>query len=135
MAFNTTTRKPTSYGDPGFSAFLRGAFQKGQGYTDEDLEKPVVGICNTWSELNHCHQHLRTLAEAVKRGVWQAGGFPLEFPVMSLGEYNMRPTTMLYRNLMSVTTPPPEGGGFVRNACVDHHYVRPNRLSPSPKIS
>src|SRR5207237_923159 len=59
-------------------------------------------ICNSWSEQTHCTAHLRQVAEAVKRGVWQAGGFPLEFPVMSLGEYNMRPTTMLYRNLMSM---------------------------------
>ncbi|CAI8017046.1 L-arabinonate dehydratase, partial [Geodia barretti] len=64
--------------------------------------KPIIGICNTWSELTHCNAHLRQLAEAVKRGVWQAGGFPMEFPVMSLGEYNMRPTTMLFRNLMSM---------------------------------
>jgi dihydroxy-acid dehydratase len=97
-------RKLTSYGDPGFSAFIRHAFQKGQGYTDEDLRKPVVGICNTWSELNHCHQHLRTLAESVKRGVWQAGGLPLEFPTISLGEIFLNPTSMLFRNLAAMDT-------------------------------
>jgi dihydroxy-acid dehydratase len=97
-------RKLTSYGDPGFSAFIRHAFQKGQGYTDEDLRKPVVGICNTWSELNHCHQHLRTLAESVKRGVWQAGGLPLEFPTISLGEVFLNPTSMLFRNLAAMDT-------------------------------
>lgn len=64
--------------------------------------RPIVGICNTYSELTHCNAHLRTLAESVKHGVWQAGGVPLEFPVMSLGEFNMRPTTMLFRNLMSM---------------------------------
>ena len=104
MASVDDQRKLTSYGDPGFSAFIRHAFQKGQGYTDEDLRKPVVGICNTWSELNHCHQHLRTLAEAVKRGVWQAGGLPLEFPTISLGEIFLNPTSMLYRNLAAMDT-------------------------------
>src|SRR5688572_17006176 len=64
--------------------------------------KPVVGICNTFSELNNCNMNLRDIAEAVKRGVWQAGGFPLEFPVISLGEVLMKPTTMLFRNLMSM---------------------------------
>jgi len=64
--------------------------------------KPVIGICNSWSELNNCNAHLRTVAEAVKRGVWEAGGFPLEFPTISLGEMLMKPTTMLYRNLMAM---------------------------------
>jgi L-arabonate dehydrase len=78
------------------------AFQA-QGFTPAAYEdRPVVGICNSWSELTHCNAPLRQLAEAVKRGVWQAGGFPLEFPVMSLGEYHMRPTAMLYRNLASM---------------------------------
>jgi dihydroxyacid dehydratase/phosphogluconate dehydratase len=104
MATPEEKRKLTSYGDPGFSAFIRHAFQKGQGYTDEDLRKPVVGICNTWSELNHCHQHLRTLADSVKRGVWQAGGLPLEFPTISLGEVFLNPTSMLYRNLAAMDT-------------------------------
>ena len=65
-------------------------------------DKPVIGICNSWSELNNCNAHLRTVAEAVKRGVWAAGGFPLEFPTISLGEMFMRPTTMLFRNLMAM---------------------------------
>jgi L-arabonate dehydrase len=64
--------------------------------------RPVVGICNTWSELTPCNAHFRTIAEHVKRGVWEAGGLPLEFPVMSTGESNMRPTAMLYRNLVSI---------------------------------
>jgi len=64
--------------------------------------RPVVGICNTWSELTPCNAHLRTIAEHVKRGVWESGGLPLEFPVMSTGESNMRPTAMLYRNLVSM---------------------------------
>ena len=73
------------------------------GVTDETFRgRPVIGICNSWSELVNCNVHLRGLAEAVKRGVLQAGGFPLEFPVMSLGESLMKPTTMLYRNLMAM---------------------------------
>jgi L-arabonate dehydrase len=79
------------------------AFLKGQGYTDEDMDgRPIIGICNSWSELNNCNAHLRILAESVKRGVLQAGGLPLEFPVISLGEVFIAPTTMLYRNLMAM---------------------------------
>ena len=88
---------------PELYGWLRRAAFKAQGFGEPAHEgRPIIGICNTWSELTHCNAHLRQLAEAVKRGVWQAGGLPLEFPVMSLGEYNMRPTTMLYRNLMSM---------------------------------
>ena len=88
---------------PELYGWLRRAAFMSEGYGPEAYEnKPIIGICNSWSELTHCNSHLRTLAEAVKRGVWQAGGFPMEFPVMSLGEYNMRPTTMLFRNLMSM---------------------------------
>jgi dihydroxy-acid dehydratase len=94
----------TSYGDSGFSTFIRRAFCKGMGLSNEDLDKPVIGICNTWSELNHCHRHLREVAEAVKRGVWQAGGLPLEFPTISLGETFLSPTSMLLRNLMAMDT-------------------------------
>src|SRR5512134_790653 len=64
--------------------------------------RPVIGICNTWSELTPCNAHFRVIAERVKRGVYEMGGFPLEFPVMSLGETLMRPTTMLFRNLCSM---------------------------------
>ena len=92
----------TSYGDPGFSQFMRRSFAKGMGLTDADLERPVIGICNSWSELNHCNRHLRELAEAVKRGVWAAGGLPLEFPTISLGEIFISPTAMLFRNLMAI---------------------------------
>jgi dihydroxy-acid dehydratase len=88
---------------PELYGWLRRAAFKAEGFGEVAYEgRPLIGICNTWSELTHCNAHLRQVAEAVKRGVWQAGGFPLEFPVMSLGEYNMRPTTMLYRNLMSM---------------------------------
>ncbi|MCL4108626.1 UNVERIFIED_CONTAM: hypothetical protein GTU68_006944 [Idotea baltica] len=76
---------------------------KNQGIPDDEFrDKPVIGICNTWSELTPCNGHFRELAESVKKGVLQAGGFPLEFPVMSLGETLIKPTAMLYRNLMSM---------------------------------
>ncbi len=94
----------TSYGDPGFSVFARGAYARGFGLTKEDLEKPIVGIAQTWSELNPCHRHLREIAEAVKRGVWQSGGLPLEFPTISLGEMYLNPTAMFFRNLLSMDT-------------------------------
>jgi len=76
---------------------------KGMGWADEDYrDKPIIGILNTWSDLNTCHSHLRERAEKVKQGVWQTGGFPVEVPVMSLGEMLMKPTTMLYRNLLAM---------------------------------
>jgi dihydroxy-acid dehydratase len=76
---------------------------KNQGIPDYEFRgKPVIGICNTWSELTPCNAHFRELAESVKRGIWEAGGLPLEFPVMSLGETLMKPTAMLYRNLASM---------------------------------
>ena len=100
---NSTYRSNEWFDTPELYGWLRKAAFMAEGYGEASYEgKPIIGICNTWSELTHCNAHLRGLAEAVKRGVWQAGGFPLEFPVMSLGEYNMRPTTMLYRNLLSM---------------------------------
>ena len=75
------------------------------GLSDADYRgKPVIGILNTWSDLNTCHSHLRERAQDIKRGVWQAGGFPVEVPVMSLGEMLMKPSTMLYRNLLAMET-------------------------------
>lgn len=83
--------------------FVHRSWLRNQGYPDDYFQgKPVIGICNTWSELTPCNGHLRDLAEFVKKGVLEAGGFPLEFPVMSLGETLMRPTTMLFRNLASM---------------------------------
>lgn len=79
------------------------AYLRAEGLTSHAFAgKPVVGICNSWSELTTCNAHLRQVAEAVKRGVWEAGGFPLEFPTISLGEVLMKPTTMLFRNLMAM---------------------------------
>ena len=83
--------------------FARRAWLRSEGFGHEVFDgRPVIGICNSWSELNNCNLHLRTVAEAVKRGVWAAGGLPLEFPTISLGEMFMRPTAMLFRNLMAM---------------------------------
>lgn len=83
--------------------FAHRSWMKNQGFAAENFDgRPVIGICNTASEVTPCNAHLDRVAEAVKRGVWKAGGFPLEFPVMSLGEPVMRPTTMLFRNLVSM---------------------------------
>ncbi|MEM7533712.1 MAG: IlvD/Edd family dehydratase [Chloroflexota bacterium] len=91
------------FGRGGTPGFIHRSWMKNQGYPDHEFDgRPVIGICNTWSELTPCNGHFRILAETVKRGVYEAGGFPLEFPVMSLGEPMMRPTTMLYRNLASM---------------------------------
>ena len=85
--------------------FVHRSWLRNQGYPDDYFEgKPVIGICNTWSELTPCNGHLRDFADVVKRGILEAGGFPLEFPVMSLGETIMKPTTMLFRNLASMDT-------------------------------
>ncbi len=85
--------------------FVHRSWLRNQGYPDDYFRgRPVIGICNTWSELTPCNGHLRDIAEIVKRGVIEAGGFPLEFPVMSLGETIMKPTTMLFRNLVSMDT-------------------------------
>lgn len=85
------------------NVFTNRSWMAAQGFSREVFDgRPVIGICNSWSELNNCNAHLRQVAEAVKRGVWEAGGLPLEFPVISLGEVFMRPTTMMYRNLMAM---------------------------------
>jgi dihydroxy-acid dehydratase len=83
---------------------VRRAFAKSMGYDDTDLARPIIGIAQTQSDLNNCNNNFRELAEYVKRGVWQAGGTPLEFPTISLGELFMKPTTMLWRNLMAMDT-------------------------------
>ncbi len=91
------------FGRTGKDGFIYRAWMKNQGIPDEEFRgKPVIGICNTWSELTPCNGHFRELAESVKRGVIAAGGFPVEFPVMSLGETLIKPTAMLYRNLASM---------------------------------
>ncbi len=86
-----------------YENYARRAWLRAEGFpADVFQNKPVIGICNSWSELNNCNAHLRIVAESVKRGVWAAGGVPLEFPTISLGEMFMKPTTMLYRNLMAM---------------------------------
>ncbi len=88
---------------PEYYGFGRRAWLRSEGFPADVFDgKPVIGICNSWSELNNCNAHLRDVASAVKRGVWAAGGVPLEFPTISLGEMFMRPTTMMYRNLMAM---------------------------------
>lgn len=89
--------------DDSYESFFHRAWLRSEGFSSELFQnRPVVGICNSWSEFTNCNVHLRTVAEAVKRGVLAAGGFPLEFPTISLAEPLMRPTTMLFRNLMSM---------------------------------
>ncbi len=91
------------FGSNDRDGFIHRSWMKNQGFPHDVFQgRPVVGICNTWSELTPCNHHFRKIAEHVKRGIWEVGGLPLEFPVMSLGETNMRPTTMLFRNLVSM---------------------------------
>jgi dihydroxy-acid dehydratase len=91
------------FGGTDLNGFLHRAWIKAEGFADDAFQgRPVIGIANSWSEATNCNAHLRTVAEHVKRGVWRAGGFPLEFPVISLSEPLMKPTTMLFRNLMSM---------------------------------
>jgi dihydroxy-acid dehydratase len=102
------TKKPALrshewFGKRDRNGFMHRSWMKNQGYPEDLFDgRPIIGICNTWSELTPCNGHFRELAEFVKRGVYEAGGFPLEFPVMSLGETQLRPTAMLFRNLASM---------------------------------
>tara|TARA_R110002073_G_scaffold7570_1_gene43018 strand:+ start:9292 stop:11001 length:1710 start_codon:yes stop_codon:yes gene_type:complete len=96
-------RSQAWYGKLDRDGFIHRSWMKNQGFPDHVFDgRPIIGICNTWSELTPCNSNLRDLAEGVKRGVWEAGGFPVEFPVMSLGETQMKPTAMLFRNLLSM---------------------------------
>ena len=91
------------YGNRDRDGFIHRSWMKNQGFPDHAFDgRPIIGICNTWSELTPCNSSLRDLGEGVKRGVWEAGGFPVEFPVMSLGETQMKPTAMLFRNLLAM---------------------------------
>ena len=93
-----------SYGDPEFSKFIRRAFLASAGYDETDLDRPIVGIADTSSDYNTCHRQMPEIIEAVKRGVLEAGGLPLVFPTLSLHEILFSPTTMLFRNLLAMTT-------------------------------
>ena len=92
----------TNYGDPDFALYLRRSFARSMGYSNKMLAKPVVGIAHAASGFNNCHRHFPELIEAVKRGVLAAGGLPIDFPTISLGEVFLNPTSLLYRNLMSM---------------------------------
>lgn len=94
----------TNYGDRDFSLYLRRSFAQSMGYSRQMLAKPVIGIANTFSGFNNCHRHFPELLEAVKRGVLAAGALPVEFPTVSLGEVFLNPTSMKFRNLMSIDT-------------------------------
>ncbi|MGO4677002.1 IlvD/Edd family dehydratase [Bosea sp. 2YAB26] len=97
-------RNLASYGDPGFSLFLRKAFIKAAGFSDDALDRPIIGITNTFSDFNPCHGNVPRLIEAVKRGVMLAGGLPMEFPTVSIHESFSNPTSMFLRNLMAIDT-------------------------------
>ena len=100
---NKARRNFAWYGKNDRDGFIHRSWMKNQGFPDQAFDgRPIIGICNTWSELTPCNSGLRVLAEAVKRGVWEAGGFPVEFPVSSLGETQMKPTAMLFRNLLAM---------------------------------
>lgn len=92
----------TNYGDQDFSLYLRNSFAASMGYSKEVLKKPIVGIANSYSGFNNCHRHFPELLEAVKRGVLLGGGLPIEFPTISLGEVFLNPTSLKFRNLMSM---------------------------------
>jgi dihydroxy-acid dehydratase len=93
-----------SYGDPHFSLFLRKAFIKALGYSEDALSRPIIGIINTQSSFSPCHVNIPQLMEALKRGILLAGGLPMDFPTISLHESFSSPTSMLLRNLMSMDT-------------------------------
>src|SRR3954463_4744858 len=107
----TTKKRPEElrshrwFGVEDLRAFGHRSRMAQMGYSHEDYAgKPIIGILNTWSDLNPCHAHFRTRAEEIKRGVWQAGGFPVEIPVLPVTEQYMKPTSMLYRNLLALDT-------------------------------
>jgi L-arabonate dehydrase len=98
-----TYRSAAWFGKPDKDGFIHRSWMRNEGLPEDVFDgRPVIGICNTWSELTPCNAHFRTIAEHVKRGVWEAGALPVEFPVTSTGESNMRPTAMLFRNLVAM---------------------------------
>ena len=94
----------TNYGDPDFALYLRRSFARSMGYSLDMLSRPVIGIADTYSGFNNCHRHFPELIDAVKRGVLAAGGLPLVFPTISLGEVFLNPTSLMFRNLMAMDT-------------------------------
>src|SRR4029078_1954037 len=98
-----TLRSAAWFGSADKNGFMYRSWMKNQGIPDNEFQgKPIIGICNTWAELTPCNAHFRQLAERVRRGVFEAGGYPVEFPVFSNGESNLRPTAMFTRNLASM---------------------------------
>src|ERR1700683_2847957 len=103
MAINPARRSTAWFGASGRTGMTHRSWMRSQGFTPEVFDgRPVIGIATTWSELAPCNVHLHRVAESVKRGVWQSGGSPLESPAMALGETLLRPTAMLYRNLLAM---------------------------------
>src|SRR5438132_2617320 len=92
----------TNYGDRDFALYLRRSFARSMGYSSAALARPIIGIADSGSGFNNCHRHFPELIDAVRRGVHAAGGLPVDFPTISLGEVFLEPTSMLYRNLMSM---------------------------------
>jgi hypothetical protein len=118
------------FGANDLAGFIHRASLHAEGISRAALEgRPVIGICNAWSELVNCNLHFRGLAEAAKRGVMQAGGLPLEFPTISLGENLMKPSAMLFRNLMAmdveecIRSYPLDAGNFLESACNENFAI------------
>ena len=131
--FTDSKRKYRSsawFGKPDKDGFIHRSWV-GRGLPEGIFDgRPIIGICNTWSELTPCNVHFRELAEHVKRGVWEAGGLPFEFPVMSLGETSLRPTAMLFRNLASAWTSRSRSAAIPSTAsCCSAAATRPRRRS------
>ena len=127
MAKKKQLRSQSWFGREDIYGFIYRSWLKNRGVPHDQFDgRPVIGICNTWSELTPCNTHFRVIAEQVKNGVLEAGGFPLEFPVMSLGETLMRPTAMLYRNLASMDV---EESIRALRALAPPAHVRPCLLS------
>src|ERR1044071_5589658 len=129
MTQKNKLRSSDWFGKDDKMGFVHRSWFRTQGYPNDYFQnKPVIGICNTWSELTPCNGHLRDLAEVVKRGVIEAGGFPLEFPVTSLGETVMRPTTMLFRNLASMDVEETIRANPIDGVCCSPVAIKPPLL-------
>ena len=126
----------TSYGDAGFSLFLRKAFIKAMGYSDDALDRPIVGITNTFSDYNPCHGNVPDIIEAAKRGVMLSGAMPFVFPTISIAESFAHPTSMYLRNLMAMETEEmiraqPMDAVIVIGGCNDIPSSWPGECGPS----
>ena len=123
-----TLRSHNWFGKKDLDGFSHRSWIKAEGFSELMFDgRPVIGIANSWSELTNCNAHLRQVAEAVKRGVLSAGGFPLEFPTISLGEILMKPTTMLFRNLMAMDVRSASAPTLSTGWCCSRAATRPRR--------